>query len=188
MVGGRVSETAKFVLAACFVVAVVGGAIAYAILFAKPSSQENGFFTPLPPPGRVDLSPLPSLDANLSVHQGELFAVNATVHSYPNQTDLTVKLSLTVESFRNRSRLAFNLSASPSSSGDSWVWPEHPFDITIEPNPVVLEPDGEALSVLTIRVAEDAPTGLYSLYLRVKTSVPSSYMNYVLYLTVLQKD
>ncbi len=86
---------------------------------------------------------------NLTVAQGATFQINMTSDSLVDE-GLQMK-------FENISVMTFN-----NSDWNSALPPqEDVFNCTFTPNPLILEPHGTNSSIITVELAEDAPTGRY---------------------------
>ncbi|MCK5628788.1 hypothetical protein KAI12_04905 [Candidatus Bathyarchaeota archaeon] len=160
---------------------IVVGALAlflafFTFTFFAPGRDDAVHYYPIQessgPYVSIAFSPDPAANANVGVPQGGRFLVNVSVwltrygeETIANQTGLTTLLGFKVE--------VYHAGTLPKD----YV----PFNHQFDPNPVVIRPNATSTSVLTIKVAEDAPLGRYSF------SVSACNLNKNLYLTVLEE-
>jgi hypothetical protein len=130
-------------LAAVLTTIIVIAAVISAYYFLESNSRRSSP-SKASPSVEVNLAPSGSLNAT----QGGITSVNVTFTSL-NMNETTIPLSLVLQGYDNKPL-------------DYSINKEGLFSSTFSLNPVVLEANKTATSVLTLHVAEDASTGKYA--------------------------
>jgi hypothetical protein len=130
-------------LAAVLTIIIVIAAILSAYYFIESNSQPA---SPSEAPPLLEISLAPS--GSLNATQGGVTSVNVTFTSL-NMSETSIPLSLVLQAYNN-------------TLWDSSVDEEDLFSSTFSLNPVVLKSNETETSVLTLFVAEGAPTGKYT--------------------------
>jgi hypothetical protein len=104
-------------------------------------------YIPLKKPPPMISSVLSPFDSTIA--QGATFQVNVTLTSF-----LDIEISIPID----LSLMAYN-NIHPSPLPQEKI-----FNYTISPNPVIIAPNGTNSSILTVKLAEDAPIGDYMMY------------------------
>jgi hypothetical protein len=138
------------------------------------SPSTNNTVSPPFPSLLIELSPFPGVDGSLYVAQGESITINLTLTSYSDQTEFTIPLYLAIGAFQNQPLgSGYKIIALPPAPYSSQLpWPAghidnssdpKPFTATFDSNPTALKPNESRTTALTIRAAENATLGAYSM-------------------------
>jgi hypothetical protein len=153
------SRLRKFVVLFLVVLVVLVSVVGVVWYIASGSTEDDSLEFPpergpVPEPYKITFSSM-----NLEVVQGESGSINITVTSVVHQVEANMIFSWYLGTYQNQSW----------SSTDT-----SPLDVTFDPNQLSLKISEPKTTVMTINVAEDAPSGTYRIYLEPSTTAGTS--------------
>jgi hypothetical protein len=159
-------------------------AIILAIVLVSLIAVVSYYFFPAKEPDTTFDRPFPQLDVRLSqpdstenfrfnITQDETLNINVALYSLSNDTEFTVPFYLSVGAFDNEPLPSAIMITSPPSPYPALPYPNYdasttapkPFEASFDPNPLIIKPDENGTSILTIITLEAAKLGTYTIFI-----------------------